>query len=97
MSNNNTELRIWTTRDGRTIPIDEMETSHIKNCLKMLRKNYIGANEISSMLNFNYEAMGDAAQMAFDQALDEASVLIPCPEIDWFVEELNRRGENPYE
>ena len=30
----------WKTRDGRILNINDMETSHIKNCMKMLeRKN----------------------------------------------------------
>jgi len=28
----------WTTREGVTMPITEMETSHIKNCMKMIER-----------------------------------------------------------
>lgn len=31
---------IWTTKDGREIPIRNMETSHIKNTMKYLIKEY---------------------------------------------------------
>lgn len=28
----------WTTKDGREIPLKEMTTSHIKNCIKFLEE-----------------------------------------------------------
>lgn len=29
----------WITQDGRVIPIKDMSTSHIKNCIKMINNN----------------------------------------------------------
>lgn len=31
----------WTTRDGVRLNIEDMETSHIKNCIRMLQKQII--------------------------------------------------------
>ncbi len=28
----------WTTKDGVTLKVSEMETSHIKNCIAMLKR-----------------------------------------------------------
>lgn len=30
---------VWTTNDGYVIPISEMSTSHIKNCIKLINKS----------------------------------------------------------
>ena len=30
---------VWVTKDGKAIPITEMETSHIKNTIKWMEKN----------------------------------------------------------
>jgi hypothetical protein len=32
------ESRTWLTRDGKYIPVNEMTTSHIKNCINLLRE-----------------------------------------------------------
>lgn len=29
---------IWTTKEGKEIPVREMDTNHIKNCIKMIYK-----------------------------------------------------------
>jgi len=31
----------WTTREGKILEISKMETSHIKNCINLLRKKQI--------------------------------------------------------
>jgi hypothetical protein len=42
----------WTTKDGRTIPVDDLSESHAKNILKMLirnqNKNQSSVNHYSS-------------------------------------------------
>lgn len=30
---------IWETKDGQRIPVSQMRTSHIKNCIKMIYKS----------------------------------------------------------
>lgn len=32
------ENRIWVTSDGHSIPISEMDTQHIKNCIHLIYK-----------------------------------------------------------
>ena len=60
--------RFWKTKEGKIIKISEMSTSHIKNCILMLRKNkFIGKAELESFFSVNYDMMGDGAQYAFDQ------------------------------
>ena len=33
------ERGVWTTKDGREIPVEEMTTSHIKNTIALLERN----------------------------------------------------------
>lgn len=33
------EDEIWTTKDGRKIPVGEMTESHVRNTLRMILKN----------------------------------------------------------
>lgn len=37
--------KYWTTRDGKTIEIELMETSHIKNTINLLKRNLEKINE----------------------------------------------------
>jgi hypothetical protein len=32
---------IWRTKDGRVLKVEEMETGHIKNCMRMLERNNV--------------------------------------------------------
>tara|TARA_R100001086_G_scaffold214248_1_gene130251 strand:+ start:370 stop:591 length:222 start_codon:yes stop_codon:yes gene_type:complete len=33
-------MAVWTTKDGIELEVAEMETSHIKNCIKLMDKRY---------------------------------------------------------
>ena len=78
---------VWKQRDGSKILMADMETSHLENCLNMLRnKNFIGFSELESY--FSEGPSGDGAQLAFDQAMGEAFNCTPCREIDQFELEL---------
>lgn len=35
----NASRGLWVTKDGRYMRINEMETSHIRNCIRMLNRN----------------------------------------------------------
>ena len=32
---------IWRTKDGRILKVEEMETGHIENCIRMLERNNV--------------------------------------------------------
>lgn len=50
ITNNNMKSNqvCWTTKDGRTIPVDDLSESHAKNILKMLIRNQ---NKIKTSAN----------------------------------------------
>lgn len=37
---------IWRTKDGKVLSVHEMETSHIRNCMKMLHRNHSPFEEV---------------------------------------------------
>lgn len=61
---------IWKTKDGRLIPIPELENEHLVNIIRMLDRN-------AERAAFNYvirsspliSMMGDMAQMAAEDAM----------------------------
>lgn len=57
---------VWKTRDGREIPIEDMETSHIKNAQALLRRK--GFVEKSTFIFYLRVpgTMGEFAQMAYE-------------------------------
>lgn len=67
--------RKWTMRDGKNILIKDMETSHIKNCVAMLKRNIdkirlIVSLELLDSCFFAYKGeMSDAMSDAFDYEL----------------------------
>lgn len=85
--------KTWKTQDGRKIPIADMETSHIKAALAMLkRKGFYSVSTFLAYVSAPYEKMGDGAQMAFEQEWEHLmSLRGPLPQIDWLEDELNRR------
>ena len=56
----------WKTRDGREIPIKEMGTDHLKNCVAMLRrKGFVTPEEYFSCLAYAFSSnTPDGAAMA---------------------------------
>ena len=42
LKDSNMEKEYWTTKDGEKIAIEDMETSHIKNCIEMIDKSASG-------------------------------------------------------
>ena len=38
-AHNNASHGLWITKDGRYLHVSEMETSHIRNCIRMLERN----------------------------------------------------------
>jgi hypothetical protein len=83
----------WTTKDGKTIPISKMATSHIRNCIKMLKeKGFVSVNTVEFYLTCP-EPMGDMAYDAYLEELDYVSEAPISPYIDYFEAELKKRGE----
>ena len=65
----------WTMKDGSKIKISEMQTSHIQNCIKMVKRNYTRArnsyvNKLHAMADFFCN--GEQAIMELDSLIDYA-------------------------
>lgn len=87
-------MKTWKTRDGRVLNIKDMETSHIINCIKMLEDDEcVGKREVIDILSGPFPT-GDMASLEFDRVIDQASEMYVCDELDWFKEELEKRGVN---
>ncbi len=84
--------RIWTMRTGEKIHVENMETSHIQNALAMLkRKGFVSPGTIDNYM-CGIMPQGEMAQDAFWAEFDS---VLDCPvseAIDWFEEELSKRG-----
>lgn len=84
---------VWTCRDGRRIRIKEMETSHVRNALAMLkRKGAIGLNTVRPYL-VGPGPSGEGAQMTFEAEFDELLKHPITKFVDIFEAELTSRGE----
>lgn len=81
---------IWTTKDGRKLPVKDMETGHIQNALAMLkRKGFVSVKTLNIYLR-GPEPRGDGAQMAFETEFNYVADHVH-PFIDAFEEELENR------
>lgn len=58
------QSRKWTTKDGTKIHIRKMETVHIENCLKMLKRMHVAMACTENILQ------GDEAINCFEQGID---------------------------
>jgi hypothetical protein len=79
----------WKTRDGKVIAVRDMETSHIQNCIRMLRRNIASRPD-----PYAYgEPEGDAAQDAFNAGIrhDDYMEEQMRKQIEVFEKELKRR------
>lgn len=67
---------IWTTRDGRQIPSDMLETSHLRNIVAMLRgKGYVTEQEFLACLAYACSgSTPDGAAMAAEAELDRMKI-----------------------
>lgn len=88
----------WTTKDGRHIPIRKMSVQHIRNSLRMLRRDgNLAPVEYKEQLATLFSASPNG-EMACD-ALDDASFDLAGQGVSHFIPafeaELRRRGETP--
>jgi hypothetical protein len=67
----NKEIVYWKQRDGKLVSIDDMDTNHLKNVLKMIVNN---SNKHKKKQEFKLN--GDMAQ-EFNNSFDDYSLLIP--------------------
>ena len=82
----------WKKRDGTEIDVTDMETSHIKNSLNMLkRKGFRDPSEIIDMIG--NPPNGEMALMAWENELDEIFSTPTSKFIGIFEDELKKRGE----
>lgn len=65
----------WTTRSGEVMNISDMETSHLKNAIDMLRRNgFIGNNDALSCLGAAFSLSGEMAQYYAEQSCYDMKV-----------------------
>lgn len=75
-------MRYWTTKNGAKIPIKDMTTDHIKNCIKALKEKRIVAGR---RVNIDYTCDGDGDGVIYD-FIDDSNDYIKE-----FEKELERR------
>lgn len=85
---------IWTTKAGKKIALVDMTTSHICNCLAMLRRAGQHYTEKFTAA-LCYSGSGDIATQAADSAVADASgAMLECDRVMKVMRlELDRRGE----
>lgn len=85
-------MKKWKTKDGQELSIENMETSHIKNCISMLRRNgFVSFSEIARYFNLFFLVDPDP-QDQFDR--DFNTLPIVSEFLDLFEAELKNRNEN---
>lgn len=64
--------KIWVTREGQTLTLEEMEPSHRRNTLALLRRKAFSLNLLYFTRYFGGPGPnGDIAQSTFERATDE--------------------------
>ncbi len=84
----------WTTASQQKLKIADMESSHIRNCINLLkREGYV--SESTLMFYLTTEGpQGMMAQDCFERECDEVfNRTNVSAHLDAFIEELERRGE----
>lgn len=81
----------WTTKDGKRLNIRNMETSHIRNCIRMLNRAIASRPDEYAW----GEPEGDMAQDAFNAGIRNNDILEEemRETIGHLHKELKRRGE----
>ena len=79
----------WTMRDGTKIAVKDMESSHIKNCMRMLEKK-------AELIRIHYANiyLEDIGEVQRIYELDDIDVLREFTTYESFEQELSHRGES---
>jgi hypothetical protein len=80
---------IWVTKDGREVPIKEMEDEHLLNTIRMLRRKGVVSTDVFDSCAAYAFSNNNMAAMAAEQ---ELSRMYLNPRFDELLEELGRRG-----
>ena len=85
-------MSLWKTQDGDILAINEMETSHIKNCIKMLERHLTSKPDeaIYTGDNFNAEQAVESENRHNDQLAENIR-----DQIKEFTNELDDRASSP--
>jgi hypothetical protein len=92
--------KTWTTKEGKTIPINELEDKHLLNIMNMLmvRAPLIKERVVLEIIRFSDCVNGEMAQLAIDQEIrklenaDDIVVLYGTPLYDALRKEAKKRG-----
>ena len=98
-------MAYWTTKDGRTIEISKMETSHIRNAMRILERRHEAFNKrpisdfFYAMRTLMHHTHGEFAQEAaerdWEKAVESKPITVLFPMYAAFEAELKARGETP--
>jgi len=92
--------KTWTTKEGKTIPINELEDKHLLNIMNMLmvRAPLIKERVVLEAIRFSSCVHGDMAQLGVEQDIerlenaDDIEVLFKTPLYDALRIEAKKRG-----
>ena len=83
----------WKTKDNGELEIKDMDTSHIKSCIKLLEhKGYISARTLAIYLSAPTDDMGDMALDCFNREFDDICKRPVSAYLTEFEKELETRG-----
>jgi hypothetical protein len=86
--------KAWTTREGQKIPIDQLDDSHLLNCIKMIKRKH------EETMNAGWQMIGTvSSDEAYDDVERELNALEDGPHTisksyTDLVAEARRRGYN---
>ena len=84
--------KVWKTKENGYIPINQMETTHIINSIRMLEtKGFVSAKTYLVYLTQDTLAMSDSTLDAFEREQIEIAHFKPSAQLDWLKEELKQR------
>jgi hypothetical protein len=81
-----TKEMTWTTREGKTVPLSLLETSHLENILRFVRsnaRNFI-ARDLAAAWSFLGTLRGEMAIDQMERVCNELDELLYGPPEGWF-------------